>query len=41
MQRPVIQNSLIFENNLFTSYLGDTVKQKEVEGTCNHTCERG
>jgi len=42
MQRPVIQNSVIFWNNLFTThYLGDTVKEKDVDGTDNHTSERG
>jgi hypothetical protein len=31
IQRPVIQNSVIYENNLFTAYyLDDIVKEKDV-----------
>jgi len=31
IQRPVIQNSVIYENNLFTTYyLDDIVKEKDV-----------
>jgi hypothetical protein len=34
MQRPVTQNSVIYENNLFTTfYLGDAVKEKDVDGS--------
>ena len=41
IQRPVVQNSVTYEINLFTTYyLGDIVKEKDVDGTCNYTCDK-